>query len=239
MLWLQKTTEELEKITKVDFNKARRWYQDACGTALAMDLIGERWSLLIVRELLLGPRRFGEIRGALTGLSANILTQRLEGLEKGGVLRRETLPPPVSAQVYALTAWGRALETPIFALSRWAAGSPAHDVTMPLSNTAFMLSLRTMMDPQASATLSVDLGFRIGGDEFRGLIADGQLAVRRAPCVGAELGFEGEPSPLAAVFYGPAPLADSQAAGKVEVTGDLAVAQQFVDLFRLPAFPRD
>jgi hypothetical protein len=73
---------ESQKITNSDFAKARRWYQDACGTALAMDLIGERWSLLIVRELLLGPRRFGEIRGALEGLSANILTQRLEGLER-------------------------------------------------------------------------------------------------------------------------------------------------------------
>jgi DNA-binding HxlR family transcriptional regulator len=204
-----------------------------------MDLIGERWSLLIVRELLLGPRRFGEIRGALTGLSANILTQRLEGLEKGGVLRRETLPPPANAQVYALTAWGRALEVPIFALSRWAAGSPAHDVTMPLSNTAFMLSLRTMMDPEGARGIGAELGFRIGGEPFRATIENGLLAIRRDDPSGADIVFEGEPSPLAATFYGPAPLADSQAAGKVKVTGDLALAQRFVDLFRLPAFPRD
>src|SRR5438105_2088783 len=135
---------ESQKLTTGDLGKMRRWYRDACGTALAMDLIGERWALLIVRELLLGARRFGEIRGALEGLSANILTQRLEGLEKAGILRRRTLPSPANAQVYELTKWGRALEEPIFALSRWAAGSPAHDVTMPLSNTAFMLSLRTM-----------------------------------------------------------------------------------------------
>lgn len=230
---------ELQKITTVDFNKARRWYQDACGTALAMDLIGERWALLIVRELLLGPRRFGEIRGALVGLSANILTQRLDGLEKGGILRRETLPSPANAQVYALTAWGRALEEPIFALSRWAAGSPAHDVTMPLSSTAFMLSLRTMMNPQASRDLAVDLGFRVGGDPFRAAIVEGRLEVRRDDPVGAELLFEGKPSALASTFYGPAPLAVSQAAGKVQVTGDLEIAQRFVDLFRLPAFIND
>ncbi|UYY58131.1 winged helix-turn-helix transcriptional regulator [Sphingomonas sp. S2-65] len=227
---------ESQKITGVDFNKARRWYQDACGTALAMDLIGERWSLLIVRELLLGPRRFGEIRGALVGLSANILTQRLEGLEKGGILRREALPSPANAQVYALTAWGRALEEPIFALSRWAAGSPAHDVTMPLSNTAFMLSLRTMMDPERSRDLAVDLGFRVGGEPFRGAIVEGRLDVRRAEVSDAQIIFEGQPSALASVFYGPAPLTESQAAGKVFVTGDVKLAQRFIDLFRLPAF---
>src|ERR1700754_4674780 len=132
---------ESQKITNSDFGKSRRWYQDACGTALAMDLVGERWALLIIRELLLGPRRFGEIRSALVGLSANILTQRLEGLEKAGILERRQLPSPSNAQVYALTKWGQAAEEPIFALSRWAAGSPAHDVTLPLSNTAFMLSL--------------------------------------------------------------------------------------------------
>lgn len=204
-----------------------------------MDLIGERWSLLIVRELLLGPRRFGEIRGALTGLSANILTQRLEGLEKGGILRRETLPPPANAQVYALTRWGRALEEPIFALSRWAAGSPAHDVTMPLSNTAFMLSLRTMMDPVASRGMDVGLGFRVGGEPFRAAVVEGRLEVRREDPAGAELLFEGEPLALAHSFYGPVPLAENIAAEKLRVTGNLQRAQRFVDLFRLPAFLSD
>lgn len=230
---------ESQKITRVEFNKARRWYQDACGTALAMDMIGERWSLLVVRELLLGPRRFGEIRGALGGLSANVLTQRLEGLEKGGILRRETLPSPANAQVYALTAWGRALEEPIFALSRWAAGSPAHDVTMPLSNAALMLSLRTMMNPHAARDLSVDLGFRVGGDPFRAAIVGGRLDVRREDPAGAELRFEGQPSALAATFYGRAPLAESQSAGKVTVIGDMEMGQRFVDLFQLPAFIND
>ena len=86
---------KLEKVTKED-RAARRWYDDACGTALAMELVGERWSMLIVRELLFGARRFGEIKAALNGISANILTQRLEGLEASGVLVRRKLPPPAS-----------------------------------------------------------------------------------------------------------------------------------------------
>jgi DNA-binding HxlR family transcriptional regulator len=228
-----------QKITSGELSKARRWYQDACGTALAMDLIGERWALLIVRELLLGPRRFGEIRGALRGLSANILTQRLEGLEKGGVVRRRTLPSPANAQVYELTRWGRALEEPIFALSRWAAGSPAHDVTLPLSNTAFMLSLRTMMDRGGARGFEADLGFRIGGEPFRAAVVDGRLQIERREPEGAELIFEGVPNLLAATFYGRAPLSHSIAEGKVAFTGDFALGQRFVDLFALPRFEND
>lgn len=230
---------ESQKVTNHDFAKARRWYQDACGTALAMDLIGERWSLLIVRELLLGARRFGEIRGALEGLSANILTQRLEGLEKGGILRRKQLPSPANAQVYELTRWGAQLEEPIFALSRWAAGSPAHDVTLPLSNGAIMLSLKTMMNPEGARALSIDLGFRVGGEPFRARIVDGRLAIERRDAEGADVIFEGVPTLLAATFYGPLPLTESIREGRVTVSGDVALGQRFVDLFRLPRFEND
>jgi DNA-binding HxlR family transcriptional regulator len=228
-----------QKITRINLNKPKRWYQDACGTALAMDLLGERWSLLIIRELLLGPRRFGEIRRALTGLSANILTQRLEGLEHAGILRKRMLPSPANAQVYELTRWGRAAEEPIFALSRWAAGSPAHDVTLPLSNTAFMLSLRTMMDREQARGLSIDLGFRVGGEPFRAAIVDGVLEIERADPEGAAIIFEGEASPLASTFYGPRPVSETEADGLVRVTGDRGLAQRFVDCFRLPPFEND
>ena len=230
---------ESQKITNTDLGQMRRWYRDACGTALAMDLIGERWALLIVRELLLGPRRFGEIRGALEGLSANILTQRLAGMEKAGILRRRALPTPANAQVYELTKWGRALEEPIFALSRWAAGSPAHDVTLPLSNTAFMLSLRTMMDPARDPDFAPDLGFRIGGEPFRAQIVDGMLEIERRDPEGAEVIFAGEPTNLAATFYGHDPLTESMREGRVTVTGDIALGQRFVDLFGLPVFSND
>ena len=102
----------------------RRWYDDACGTAHALDLVGERWALLVMRELMFGPKRFSDLRASLPGISANVLTQRLEGLEAAGVLVRRRLPPPAAAQVYELTAWGYESE-PIFqALGRWAARSP-------------------------------------------------------------------------------------------------------------------
>src|SRR4051812_27230271 len=94
------------KITKT----AQRWYDDACGAAHGLELLGERWSLLVVRELMFGPRRFGELRAGLPGISANILTQRLAGLEAAGILVRRKLPPPASVQVYALTPWGQEVD---------------------------------------------------------------------------------------------------------------------------------
>src|ERR1700749_1921047 len=105
---LEKVTESSRKPdepTKRTTDK-RWWYDDACGTALAMELVGERWSMLIVRELMYGPRRFSELRAGLPGISANTLTQRLATLQKAGILGRHTLPSPASVQVYELTPWG-------------------------------------------------------------------------------------------------------------------------------------
>src|SRR4028118_2042710 len=120
---------ELQKITS---SPGRRRYDDACGAAHALDLVGERWALLVMRELMLGPKRFSDLRADLPGISANVLTQRLEGLEAAGVLVRRKLPPPASTQAYELTPWGYEAE-PIFqVLGRWAARSPGHDPTLPL-----------------------------------------------------------------------------------------------------------
>ena len=110
-----------EKLTKKSDAAARRRYEDACGAAHALDLVGERWALLVMRELFFGPKRFSDLRADLPGVSANVLTQRLEGLEAAGIVLRRRLPPPAAAQVYELTEWGQESE-PIFqALGRWAA----------------------------------------------------------------------------------------------------------------------
>lgn len=122
----------------------RRRYDDACGTAHGLELIGERWALLVIRELLLGAKRFGDLKRDLPGISANVLTQRLEGLEASGLLRRRKLPPPAAVQVYELTDWGYEAEPVVIELGRWAARSPAHDPTLPLSATSLMLSFSTL-----------------------------------------------------------------------------------------------
>ena len=98
----------LEKITHKEKPEEKRRFQDACGMAHGLELLGERWALFVVRELMLGPRRFSDLRADLPGLSANVLTQRLKELEDRGVLVKYRLPPPASVQVYELTEIGRA-----------------------------------------------------------------------------------------------------------------------------------
>src|SRR4051795_2192510 len=157
---------KLKNITQSRKGPSRRRYDDACGTAHALDLIGERWALLVMRELMLGPKRFSDIRADLPGISANTLTQRLEGLEATGLVVRRRLPPPASAQVYELTEWGYEAEPIIETLGRWATRSPAHDPGLPLSATSLMLSFRTMQSAERIGRFDGRIGFRIGEETF-------------------------------------------------------------------------
>jgi DNA-binding HxlR family transcriptional regulator len=224
---------KLKKITKRS-STSRRRYDDACGAAHALDLVGERWALLVMRELMLGPKRFSDLRADLPGISANILTQRLAGLETAGVLTRRKLPPPASAQVYELTAWGYESE-PIFqTLGRWAARSSEHDPSLPLSAVSLFLSFRTMLDPRRARGMRARIGFRIGAEGYLARLADGRIAVRRAPSDGADVVLIGTASAIAAAVYGGQPLQALAAAGALAIEGDRALADRFVTLFPLP-----
>ncbi|MDP3801394.1 winged helix-turn-helix transcriptional regulator [Brevundimonas sp.] len=216
---------KLEKVT----SESRRRYDDACGTAHGLELIGERWALLIVRELMLGPRRFGDLRASLPGLSANVLTQRLEGLEAAGVVVRRRLPPPASVQVYDLTDWGREAEPVISELGRWAARSPGHDPTLPLSPVSMMLSFRTMFDAGKAGDARMTLGFRFGEETFVVEVADGALTARRGDTNGADVVVASPPEAVAAVVYGGGPV------DGLAIEGRRAVFERFADFFELPA----
>jgi DNA-binding HxlR family transcriptional regulator len=225
---------KLQKITESRPTVARRRYDDACGTAHALDLIGERWALLVMRELMLGPKRFSDIRGDLPGLSANVLTQRLEGLEASGLVVRRRLPPPASAQVYELTEWGYEAEPIIKALGKWAARSPAHDPTLPLSGTSLMLSFRTMFDPGRAEGMAARVGFRIGAETFVAEVAGGMVDTARGEPEGTDLVLTGPATAIAAFVYGDVPLEALEADGALTVEGDRAVAAAFAHLFVLP-----
>jgi DNA-binding HxlR family transcriptional regulator len=225
----------LENITDPLHGPSRRRYDDGCGTAHALDLIGERWALLVMRELMWGPKRFSDIKAGLPGISANILTQRLEGLEAAGVLVRRKLPPPAAAQVYELTEWGYESE-PIFqALGRWAARSPAHDPTLPFSAASLLLSLRTMLDPKRAEGIDARIGFRLGEETFISHLADGRIEIARGALDGIDVTFTGTPPVLAAAIYGGQPIDALEAAGAMRVEGDRTLAERFVTLFPLPS----
>jgi len=226
---------KLEKITEQKETRSRRHYDDACAAAHALDLVGERWALLVMRELMMGPKRFSELRESLPGISANVLTQRLEGLEAAGVLIRRKLPPPASVQVYELTEWGYESE-PIFqALGRWAARSPLHDPTLPFSAASFLLSLRTMLDPKRAEDLEARIGFRLSGTEtFLAHLGKGRIEIARGPVEDADLIFTAAPPVMAGAIYGGQPLNALESAGVLTIEGDRALAERFVSLFPLP-----
>jgi DNA-binding HxlR family transcriptional regulator len=222
------------KLQNVTEPTGRRRYDDACGAAHALDLVGERWALLVIRELMLGPKRFTDLRADLPGISANVLTQRLEGLEAAGIVTRRRLPPPLSAQVYELTPWGYEAE-PIFeVLGRWAARSPGHDPSLPLSANSLMLSFRTMFDSERSRSLRLEAGFRLGRESFRVRIGDGRIEAERGEPDRPDFVLAGPPPAVAAAVYGGVPLAALEAEGALALEGDRAAAQRFLTLFPLP-----
>jgi DNA-binding HxlR family transcriptional regulator len=226
---------ELKKLTDSGRAAAKRRYDDACGTAHALDLIGERWALLVMRELMLGPKRFGDLRSDLPGISANVLTQRLEGLEAAGLLVRRRLPPPASTQVYELTTWGYEAEPIVQSLGKWAARSPAHDPTLPISATSIMLSFRTMFDSARAGDFRARIGFRLGAESFMAEVKGGRFRNGRADVDGADVVFTGTPPGLAAFVYGGQPIQVLEPAGMLTVEGDREVAARFATLFPLPA----
>jgi DNA-binding HxlR family transcriptional regulator len=226
---------KLQKETKSDEGRRHgKWYDDACGTAFALELIGERWSLLIVRELMFGGRRFSDLRAGLPGISAKVLTERLEGLERAGIVQRRQLPPPASAQVYELTPWGYSSEGAIQELGRWAATSPDHDPTLPLSPASLMLSFRTMFDGARAGKLATTGAIRIGHERFVIKVAEGRLHAERGEADAPDFALAAPTAmPIAAAVYGKVPFDELAAAGLV-VEGDRAAALRYVDCFHLP-----
>ncbi|MEI2807835.1 winged helix-turn-helix transcriptional regulator [Albidovulum sp.] len=212
--------------------KPRSVYDEGCIAAHALDLLGDRWALLVIRELMLGPKRFALIRSGLPGISASVLTQRLEGLEAGGLLRRVILPDPAGVQVYDLTAPGRAARPVLDALCRFGARLPGHDPAKPISPTALMLSMAAMIDRRAAKAVAMRAGFDLGRETFRGALLRGRWEVERGAAEG-DIVFAGSANALAPVIYGTKPLVEWISAGAVAFRGDPAAGQRFVDLFRL------
>ncbi|WP_299645395.1 helix-turn-helix domain-containing protein [Sphingomonas bacterium] len=209
----------------------KRWYDDACGTALALEFVGERWSLLVIRELMFGPRRFGEIKTNLPGISANVLTQRLGSLEAASIVMRRRLPSPANVQVYDLTDWGREAEMAIREMGRWAARSPRHDPFAFMSTASAMISLRTFVDPAKALAQTMTVAFRFPDDAFVARLADGEIAVARGESNEVEATLVGDTMALRRTIYGKNGF---DGGGLLSIAGDRNVAQRFVDLFALP-----
>ena len=155
-------------------------YDDPCGVARALDVVGQRWALLVVRELLLGPKRFRDLVLGLPKMSQNVLSQRLKELDSFGLVQRVMAGPPVSGPVYELTPAGAALEPVLIALGRWGRERPLL-ASGPMSTDALLLALRTTFNPTVAGDLSIEVELRISDDRVELTVADGQITMRRGP----------------------------------------------------------
>jgi DNA-binding HxlR family transcriptional regulator/putative sterol carrier protein len=212
-----------------------RTYGDGCAIAQGLDLVGERWALLVVRELLLGPKRYTDLRKGLSNASPNVLSQRLDERERAGIVRRRKLPPPAGSRVYELTDWGRELEHVVISLGHWAARSPAGlSSDLPIGPDSMILALRSRFDASAANGLRARYELRLGEDHFHIEIADDSLEVGRGDADQAEATIDTDPDTLASVLWGRRPIADAQRAGRMTIEGNKAAVKRFVRLFPVP-----
>jgi DNA-binding HxlR family transcriptional regulator len=212
----------------------KRRYDEGCAVAHSLDLIGERWALMIVRELLLGPKRFTDLRAGLPGASADVLAQRLREMTESGVIRRRKLPPPAGSEVYELTEWGADLEPIVTHLGRWGSRSPSLNPMADSSVDSLVLSLRALFNPQAAQGFTATIGLRLNGTPFTVTITDGELQVARGEAERPTATLDTDRPTLAALLYGGRALDDAVRVGDATVGGKTAAVARLLRLFPLP-----
>ncbi len=213
-----------------------RTYGDSCGIARALDVAGDRWALLVVRELLLGPKRFTDLRDGLPHVSPDVLAQRLRELERAGVVRRGKLPPPAGARIYELTEWGSQLEPVLLALGRWGSRVPLPEAAAMLSPDALAIALKTMFAAPAATDLTATYQLVLGEHTFSIHVADGKLEITRpaGPAPPPALVIETDPGTMAALLWHGGSIEDALAEGTLRIQGSEPELARFLTLFEKP-----
>ena len=204
-----------------------RQYGQACSLAYALDRIGERWTLLIVRELSLGPMRFSALVRGVGGAPTDILTKRLRELEQHGVVVRRELEPPASATVYELTELGRGLERPMVELGRWGMGLQELEDVIDLAPSSLPSAIRVILQPPPH--FEATLGLRTGGDEYWLRIADGWTTIGRGPADDPDLLLTGSPVEVIALL-----VVGDTGVGNVEIEGDRELLERLRGMVIIP-----
>lgn len=207
-----------------------RTYGERCAAARALDLVGERWALLVVRELLLGPKRFTDLQAGLPNAKPSVVSQRLRELEEGGVVRRRKLGPPTGAWVYELTELGYELEPIVRALGRWGRRLPmppgaAHGVD------SLVLALKWRFEPSAAGDLEASYQLRLAEDRFRIEVADGRIETERGDAPAPDAIIETDPGALEAVLFDGRELTEALRSGEMAIEGDRGLAERFLGLY--------
>jgi DNA-binding HxlR family transcriptional regulator len=219
-------------LTRLTVVATLRTYGERCAAARALDLVGERWALLVVRELLLGPKRFTDLREGMPNAKPSVLSQRLRELEEGGVIQRRKLGPPARTSVYELTDVGRELEAVIIALGQWGRLLPVPAGTVHTSD-ALVLALKWRFDGSRATQLDGCYAVHLGDDRFRVDIAQGSIDVRRGDAPAADVVIEAEPRTLEAVVFDGKRVGEAEREGGLTIAGNRALARRFFEHYRV------
>ena len=212
----------------------KRTYGDRCGVARALDIVGERWALLVVRELLLGPKRFTDLRAGLPHVGPDVLAQRLRDLEQSGIVRRGTLPPPAGSRIYELTERGRELEPVVIALGRFGSVAPFPPGEAEIGVDAVVVALKSLFAPAAAADQAASYELRLGEQHFRLDVGDGRIEIARGGAPAPDATIETDPGTLASVLWHGRKLDEARRTGDLAIAGDREAVTRFVALFPLP-----
>ena len=212
----------------------KRRYDQGCAVAHGLDLVGERWALLVVRDLLMGPKRFTDLLAGLPGASPDVLSQRLRELTEAGVVHRRRLSPPAASWVYELTPWGSGLAPVVVGLARWASRSPGMPYNAPLGTDSVMLSLKALFAATAAADFHATIAVHIGDERFGIGIGDGELAVSRGALDDPDATLETDQATLLWLLRTDGALDEALAGGNLRLAGNRDVVERFRGLFPLP-----
>ncbi len=213
-----------------------RTYNQFCALAFALDIIGERWTLLIIRELLTGPRRFKDLLDGLPGVSTNLLTERLKSLEEQGILCRRVLPPPAGSTVYELTPVGRGVETAVIELGRWGSQflPPSMEgLSMPSVGTT-SLAIKAFFNPQQAQDIDATYELHLDDEILQIQIRNGTLHIQQGPAFEPDAVFYTSVQPYLGMFSGQLPPEQAIAAGLIRIEGDPAELERFLSLSHVP-----
>lgn len=211
----------------------KRAYGQFCGFARAMEIVGERWAMLVIRDLLVGPKRFGELQRGLPKIPTNILTTRLKELEAAGIVRRRASSQPGGGVLYELTERGQQLEEPVLAIGRW--GAKLLDAPRPdeiVTNDSMIMALRTTFKPQAAKGVHASYELRMGPVVIHAQIDDGKIVAGAGPLPDADCIIEAGPK-LRAVMAGEITPREALQEKIAQVTGNAHLFDRFAEMFRI------
>ncbi|HJZ46764.1 MAG TPA: winged helix-turn-helix transcriptional regulator [Roseiflexaceae bacterium] len=214
-----------------------RSYNQYCGLAYALDVVGERWTLLIVRELIAGPRRFTDLLEGLPGISTNLLSERLKELDQQGILRRRVLPPPAASSVYELTPLGQALEKTLLELGKWGSQfvPTSSEGASVLHANSYALTLKTFFRPELARGLTETYALHIDNELLQVQIKDGAIHVQQGEALKADVVFHTDMPTYLGLLSGEIQPEQAMQRGLIRIDGDPGALRRFLNVCGLPS----